>query len=69
MSYGTNSPDPAERLMASWGKWLTRVGLVIVVSGALLGVMFQEWPMFAVAVFGLTAFAFNRYVARKRARE
>lgn len=55
--------------MASWGKWLTRVGLVIVVSGALLGVMFQEWPMFAVAVFGLTAFAFNRYVARKRARE
>lgn len=69
MSYREDSPDPAERLMASWGKWFIRVGLVVVIVAAVLGAIHQQWSMFSVGVFGIVAFVFNRYMARKQARK
>lgn len=54
--------------MATWGKWFTRVGLMVSVLAAVFGALARNWPTCVAGVLALIAFGFNRLVYRYIAR-
>jgi len=68
-------PNPEEdltsagELTAAIGKWFVRGGLVVVISGAIVGAITEHWDWFFLGVFGVLAFLFNCVLYRRQSRK